>query len=193
MLPVPAEFYDEAYFTAGTKSNYHPYGPGDWADALTTLIVRNLHPISVLDVGCATGLMVKRLSHYADAYGFDISQWAVAKAASPYVWQGDASQEGAWVAVDLILSTEVGEHLTDDQATDMMCLARQYGERALMLIATHHADGDSDASHINFHPLEWWEDLAEACGWHVDDASAFNDSPIARKMGWSGRFLLLGK
>lgn len=193
MEPVPAGFYDEEYFTAGTKSNYKPYGPGDWADRLCRLIREHLRPTSVLDVGCATGWVVRKLNAFVPAFGFDISQWAIDHSvAGDSIWQGSVDQP-VWTAADLILCTEVAEHLTDEQAGILMGNAYTCGERMLMLIATHATDGDVDTSHINFHPIEWWADLAQKYGWRVDDASSFNADPHSQKMGWSGRFLLLGK
>lgn len=193
MQQVPAGFYDGEYFTAGTKSNYQPYGPGDWAPALTRMIVRHLAPESVLDVGCATGIMVDLLSRHCLASGFDISQWAVSHSVSGGIWQGSVENAATWRKADLILCTEVAEHLTDTQASALMRNAFGFGNRMLMLIATHHEDGDVDASHINFHPIEWWASLAESYGWRFGDASMFNEDPHSRKMAWSGRFMLLAK
>ena len=72
---IDASFYDQAYFTDGTKSNYKPYGPGDWARRLSDMVVRNLAPDSVLDVGCAYGYIVKNLRDAnVPAWGFDIDR-----------------------------------------------------------------------------------------------------------------------
>lgn len=195
--PIPGEWYDREYFTAGTKSNYRPYGPGDWADGLVRMVMRNLRPESVLDVGCATGWMVKLLSHQTKALGFDISSWAIRNTVAPRaaVWQGDATDPAAWVDVDLVLCTEMLEHLTPEQAQAFMFNAYEHSWRALLLIAVDNGGGaeEGDASHINVAPMGWWIQLAEDADWVVQDASVFNEDPISRKMNWSGRFLLLGK
>ncbi len=199
---IPAEFYDKAYFTDGTKSNYSPYGPGTWADWLAEMLVSHLSPLgTVLDVGCAYGYVVERLWHWkgVQAYGFDISRYAIEEQGFfSRTWQGDAADPKAWErmerGVDLVLSTETPEHLTEEQSKAFIELAHQYGKRALLLIATgDHDAADGDASHINIKPMSWWEDLARAAGWVVDDASPFNEDWRSSQMGWAGRWIYLTK
>jgi hypothetical protein len=184
--PVPAEFYDEAYFTDGSKSNYTPYGPGTWADWLTEMLVQHLHPTSVLDVGCAYGYVVERLWFW--------------KGIKSRTWQGDAADPKAWErmerGVDLVLSTETPEHLTEEQSEKFLELAFKYSDRALLLIAVDADDShamDGDLSHVNVKPMSWWEDLAIDKGWVVSDASPFNTDWRSSQMSWAGRFLYLTK
>ena len=201
--PIPAEFYDEAYFTDGSKSNYQPYGPGTWADWLADMLVEHLvpHPSSVLDVGCAYGYVVERLwfRKGIQAWGFDISEYAInVQGLKGRTWVGDASKPEGWHqvgrGVDLVLSTETPEHLTEEQSQAFMALAFEHGRRALLLIATgDHESSDGDASHVNIKPMTWWEDLARNAGWVVDDASLFNTDWRSSQMGWAGRWLYLTK
>lgn len=198
MKPVDASFYDEAYFNGPTKSNYNPYGPGDWADWLTDMVVAYLDPRDVLDVGCAYGLVVDRLQKRGvPAHGFDISEYAIGHA--PYrildtVWVGDAADPEAWAVgpVDLVLCTEVLEHLTPRQAKAFFQNAYAHAERALVLVTTpsHPEVAEGDESHINIKPMEWWQDLIRKTGWEIEDAPMNNDWR-AERMKWAGRFLLL--
>lgn len=200
--PIPASFYDKEYFTAGTKSNYSPYGPGTWADWLAEMLIQHLSPLgSVLDVGCAYGFVVERLWFWKGitAWGFDISEYAIEEQGlKSRTWVGDAADPKAWErmerGVDLVLSTETPEHLTEKQSKAFLKLAHKHGQRALLLIATgDHDSSDGDLSHVNIKPMSWWEDLAKATGWVVDDASAFNTDWRSSQMGWAGRWLYLTK
>lgn len=199
MERVPANFYDEEYFRKGTKSNYAPYGPGDWADALVRMIAEYDDPNSVLDLGCATGLVVDRLNNIGiPSTGFDISEWAVNNAVTDSVYLGAVDDPESYTEADLITAFELSEHLTPEQAHDMFVLARENGNRMLCIIAAFR-DGEEevepqhekDKSHINLKPMGWWRALAEANGWSVLNASDFDEDPISQKMGWSGRFLYL--
>ena len=86
------------------------------------------NPSSVLDVGCARGLLVQALCEKGvDAYGIDVSQDAI-ETAHPNVATrlslGSAEEiAGSW---DLITCIEVLEHMAPaaaEQAIDSMCAA----------------------------------------------------------------------
>jgi SAM-dependent methyltransferase len=193
---IAAEFYDAAYFNDGTKSNYAPYGPGDWADWLAAMVVGGLNPRSVLDVGCAYGYMVERYRKAGTtAWGFDISSYAIGESVAPdWVWQGDAADAAAYrLDVDLLTATELPEHLVPDQVRAFLSHALVHAERALLLIAiedgTDHFAGD--LSHVNIQPMSWWETEAVQAGWSIGDSSTFNEDDRAKRMLWDGRFLLL--
>ncbi len=197
--PIPAEFYDKAYFVDGSKSNYAPYGPGGWARDITSMVVEFLNPSAVLDVGCAYGYVVDMLNERGvSAGGFDISEYAVQQG-SQEIWVGDASLPDPYVETDLILATEMPEHLTEDQARAFLRHAYTYGHRALMLIAMH-ADGEEvdtthekDLSHINIKPVSWWIQESLRARWKIGDASSFNTDVRSGRMSWNGRWLYLEK
>lgn len=199
MRPVDASFYSYDYFNGPTKSNYNPYGPGDWADWLTDMVLAYYDPVDVLDAGCAYGLVVDRLQRRGcPAHGFDISEYAIGRATrriADTVWVGDVADPAAWQVgpVDLVLCTEVLEHLVPKQAEAFMANAYRVAQRALLLIATlsHPEEAEGDESHVNVQPMEWWIELAEKAGWIVDPARAINADPRAERMKWAGRFLLL--
>lgn len=201
MKPVAPEFYDAAYFTDGSKSNYAPYGPGAWADQLADMVWGFYHPESVLDVGCAYGFVVKLLAAKGiPAYGFDLSQFAVSEANDPNVWVGDAASLDSYRNVDLVLATELPEHLTEDQAHLFLGHSRQTANRALFLIAAVR-DGEEmpdmahekDLSHINIKPMRWWHAAAQQEGWKIGDSDLINTDPRSKAMDWHGRFLYVDK
>ena len=199
MLPrdqqVDASFYDRAYYRDGTKSAYAPYGPGSWAQDLARMIKEYLAPASVLDVGCAHGYLLERLidDFEIPACGFDISQYAVDNRVVSNIWQGDVGDPEAYrVEVDLIVASEVPEHLVPDQARRFLENAANHGQRLLLLgiVGDDHGEDQSDHSHINIKPIEWWIAEARVFGWVIEDASQLNDDDRSKSMGWADRFLL---
>lgn len=202
MKPVPADYYDRAYFTDGTKSHYKPYGPGSWADWLVQMVVQYLEPrpATILDLGCAYGYVVERFNRAGiDTKGFDISRYAVEEQgrAPARMWVGDVADPNAWVVTDLALGTELAEHLTPAQARAMLMNGHAFSSRMLLLVAVdlgaYDAGADGDGSHIHVVPMAWWEEEARAVGWTVADASHFNEDRRSREMGWAGRWLYLVK
>lgn len=199
--PIPGSFYDADYYTAGTKSSYGPYGPGHWADDLASMVIEYLAPDSLLDVGCAYGYIVERMRvQRIDAWGFDVSAYAIANSVIPSsTWAGAAEDPEAYsdLHVDLVLATEMAEHLVPAQARAFLRNAFAHADRMLLLVALDlGSDGDpteGDHSHINFRPLEWW--LAELldAGWNIGDAGRFNEDPRSVQMGWGGRFIYVEK
>lgn len=193
---IAPEWYDREYYEGPTKSEYQPYGPGDWADWLSEMLMEHLHPTSVLDVGCAYGFVVERLLwHDVQAHGFDHSSFAVQRTAlsGAHIWRGDVADPAAWRNADLILCAEVLEHLTDEQAAAFFALAARFGSRGLVLVTTEGTEhSDTDESHINLKPIEAWQEMARR-DWELGDATAFNTDVRSVSMGWAGRFMLLSR
>lgn len=198
---IDAEFYDQAYYTDGSKSHYAPYGPGSWADWLVDMVIEKEGPIeSVLDVGCAYGFLVERFWNRKGipAWGFDISRYAIEEQGFfGRTWVGDCTDPSAWRPVDLAISTEVFEHLTPEQGRATLENGYRFANRMVLLIAVdmgdHDPSSDNDASHINIVPIDWWADIARQVGWVTVDPSSFNDDWRSSQMSWSGRFLRLQK
>jgi SAM-dependent methyltransferase len=113
--------YDENYFTKrGGGAPYIGYPlelngfSGNYAD-LASEIATMIRPQRVLDVGCATGHLVKALRDSGiTTEGIDFSQWAVDNAVTPVV-QGSAL-ELPWEPgdFDLVISQDFMEHMHPD-------------------------------------------------------------------------------
>lgn len=194
---IPASFYDAEYFTAGTKSNYKPYSAGVWARRLARLIHETLQPASVLEVGCAYGYVVSILRQRGvDAYGFDVSEFAIKQSAAPdHTWVGSAEEPSSYRldSVDLIVSTEMLEHLSERQIRLFLDNAKIAKRMVLLFGIEGGEEMHEDDGHVTFQPKEWWERLFADHGWVVGDASAFNEAPISHSMRWSGRFFVLSR
>jgi hypothetical protein len=136
--------------------------------AIAERIVRELHPASVLDAGCAIGMLVEQLRNRGvDAYGVDISQYA-------HDQMPDGVREHCWVAslteplprrYDLITSVEVIEHIPAAEgriALDNICNATDR-----LLLSTSPFDY-SEPTHLNVNPPEHWSALLAANGFVRD-------------------------
>lgn len=197
---VPKDFYDREYFLTGEKSAYKPYGPGQWAGWTAEMVAEYLHPVSVLDVGAAMGYVVEELGKQGiPAYGFDISDYAFERKVNARIWRGSASDPAAWrMDVDLVMATELVEHLTSEQARAFLRLAAEHGTRLLVLgvfgVDSHPTD-EADWSHIHIVPVQWWLDEATKVGLHLSqpETDQFNQSPHSAEMAWAGRWLYFTK
>jgi SAM-dependent methyltransferase len=115
------DLYDESYFTKrGGGAPYVGYplelngSQGNFA-SLSTEIRSRFEPRRLLDVGCATGHLVKALRDEGlEADGIDFSQWAVDHAVTPVV-RGSALelpwQDGTF---DTVISQDFMEHMHPD-------------------------------------------------------------------------------
>jgi SAM-dependent methyltransferase len=182
-----AEFFDENYFE-GTppehKSNYTRVGGYSnfasglsWNEVAKTLLGDdNPACFFVLDVGCAYGLLVKAFRDLgAQAYGVDISQFAIDKAdpeIRPFLFRRNIGDEPLPfppedvpnIKWDLVCSFDVLEHAEDEQ--EVLWILKEFAsksKRQFHRVNTgQHAQQafDGDGSHGVKMPLSVWHDLA---------------------------------
>jgi SAM-dependent methyltransferase len=125
-------------------------------DEVADRLVRNLHPTSVLDAGCAMGFLVEALrKRDVEAWGIDVSEYAISKV-------DESVREHCSVAsltepltrrYDLITCIEVLEHIPPsegDRAIANLCGATDN----LIFSSTPHDYGE--ATHLNVQPPEAW-------------------------------------
>lgn len=119
-------------------------------------VVRTLKPSTVLDAGCAMGILVEALrDRDVDAEGVDISEYAISQIPEPtasHCWQGSLV-EPLERRYDLIISIEVLEHIPEvelQQAIDNLCGAT---DRLLFSSTPYHYE---DPTHINIKQPEQW-------------------------------------
>ena len=125
---------------------------GDVADG----IVRDLHPSSVLDAGCAMGFLVEALrKRGVDACGIDVSEYAISQVDESVADRCRVASltEPLERRYDLITCIEVLEHIPPaeaDGAIANLCAATD----RLLLSTTPEDYGE--ATHLNVQPPEAW-------------------------------------
>ncbi|HEU5062365.1 MAG TPA: methyltransferase domain-containing protein [Solirubrobacterales bacterium] len=119
-------------------------------------IVRDLHPTSVLDAGCAMGFLVEALANRGvDAWGIDVSEYAISQVDESVRdrCQARSLTEPLERRYDLITCIEVIEHIPPeeaDQAIANLCAATD----RLLLSTTPQDFGEP--THVNVQPPEYW-------------------------------------
>ena len=111
------ELYDATYY-----QNYNgvDYGRNpkwiEFFDLISEKIVTEINPGSVLDIGCAYGLLVEKLrDRGCDAWGIDVSDYALSRARSDIIQylSVDTLLRPRKRKFDLIVSIEVIEHIEE--------------------------------------------------------------------------------
>jgi SAM-dependent methyltransferase len=166
ITPVPAptnEAAEPEYGAAYYRNYWGGGGPyernerwlkffGDVADG----IVRDLHPSSTLDAGCALGFLVEELQKRGvDAWGIDISAYAISEV-------DESIRDRCSVAslseplprrYDLITCIEVVEHVPPEETDRVIANLCQATDR--ILLSTTPQDY-GEPTHLNVQPPEAW-------------------------------------
>jgi len=180
-----SEYYDEAYFTPKNQGGKADFGlPYDWEHEggervwRTSLFRRLYNPQRVLEVGCATGLLIQAFAKMGiEAYGCDISRWAI-----------ENCTEGAKDRVKLVDITKGLPY--DDNSFDLICsmgtlehiemkyldfIASEFARVTSGWVHLGQPIGSSnenkpwgDPDHKTFMPASWWITLFYKYGLLVD-------------------------
>jgi hypothetical protein len=123
---------------------------------LAERVVTELRPKSVLDAGCAWGMLVEALrKHGVDAYGVDISEYAISKvdeSVREFCWQASLT-EPLPQKYDLVTCVEVLEHMPGGEAEvaiDNLCDASDR-----ILFSSSPSDY-AEPTHVNIRAPEDW-------------------------------------
>lgn len=131
-------------------------------------IVRDLHPTTVLDAGCAMGFLVEALvQRGVDAYGVDVSEYAISQVDESVRdrCRVHSLAEPLDRRYDLISCIEVVEHIPPEEgeaALDTLCAATD----RLLLSTTPH--DYREATHVNVQPPEDWSAALAQRGFYRD-------------------------
>ena len=195
-MAADGKLFDDYYYAHGCGAPYRRDEGwlaqfGRVADA----IVRDIQPQTVLDVGCAIGLLVETLRERGvEAYGLDVSEYAIEQVhptVRTYCRVGGAT-EPFGRRYDLITCIEVLEHMPPEQA------------QAAIANLCAHADGVlfssspfdyAEVTHFNVQPPDYWARLFAQQGFfrNVDVDGGFltpwavyfrrQDKPLAQIVG----------
>lgn len=161
--------FDAWYYQTGCGSPYqrndHWLGVfGDLADR----IIAEIGPRSVMDAGCALGMLVEQLrARGVDAEGIDISEYAIAQAdesVRPYVRVGSIT-EPFNRRYDLIVCIEVLEHMPRADAEAAIANMCAWSDDILFSSSPYD---HKEATHLNVHPLEYWAEQFARHGFFRD-------------------------
>lgn len=152
-----ADYYDENYYKTHCGEEYER-GKG-WEEVFGNFadrMVREIQPQKVMDVGCAKGFLVEAFRDRGiEAYGIDISEYAVADA------REDIRKYCAVQSVlnpiqdkyDLVTCIEVLEHLEPE---DIALAVQRICEMSDDIIFSSTPFDYREESHISVHPAEYW-------------------------------------
>jgi SAM-dependent methyltransferase len=146
-------------------------------------LVADIAPKTVLDAGCAIGLLVEALRQRGvDATGVDLSSFAIGQVAPEmrdYCRHGSIADEltGGY---DLIVSIEVLEHMPAREAEAAIANFCRHTDD--VLFSSSPLDY-REPTHINVHPPEYWAEAFARHGFYRDvDFDASHITP------WAARF-----
>ena len=204
-------YFDETYFQDGSKKgtayiNYKESARDSPTFREIALAVRDVfHPQRVLDVGCATGTIVRHLNEAGcEAHGIDVSEWAVKNAEHPNVRLASADNlPYPDKFFDVVISCHSMEHLPDSvferSIKEIARVGSAFFFHMLPLVGTPPYTGDPEAvrrelrkdpTHQQLHSKEWWVQRFEALGCtEVNTCILFkNETPNAELS--TGQFML---
>lgn len=155
-----SKLFDATYYQTGCGSPYG--GSAAWDSFFATVaerIVVEIGPATVLDAGCALGLLVEQLrARGVDAEGIDISEYAIARAPEAV---RDHVRVGSVAApfprrYDLIVCIEVLEHMPKAEAEAAVANFCAHSDDVLFSSSPHDY---KEATHFNVNPPDYWAAL----------------------------------
>jgi hypothetical protein len=157
---TPAPSYGAYYYAHYSSESHEPYRRDEqWLNLFRVMARRineHFHPVTVLDAGCAIGLLVEALREIGiDASGFDVSEYAIAAAdegIADHVRVGSLLDpiEGRY---DLVTCIEVIEHLPPERIGDAVRHLCAVTDRVLFSSAP---DEFGEPTHTALRPTEAW-------------------------------------
>lgn len=155
------EIYPNRFFSRRNSLN--------WRAKFVCEAVRDvLAPVSVIDVGCAIGDLVKRfLALGIDAYGLEGSRGCLPylEVESDRVFIEDLRLPIDVGRYDLAICFEVAEHIEPEYADQFLANLTGMSDRVLMSAAPPFQGGHY---HVNCQPQEYWTEKMAALGFAPD-------------------------
>ena len=176
-------WYDVSYFTVAPYSPYCATGSESAiADDRYKVFKNHVYPDSLLDVGCAYGLVVQRcLKDGIFAVGMDTSQWCGLQG----LIDGHYVRGTAWAlpfkdkSFDVLYCDGVLEHLPEHLIGKVMSEFYRVSERRY-LAPTYCADADH---HLCIKDFNWWLERCPPNTWLAKESNSFEGNSFAYSEG----------
>ena len=178
------EIYDAEYFDRFVEPTMAMS-----CDIIAHTIIEELNPRTVVDVGCGTGLLLQSLKTSGiRVLGLENAVAAIStcRQRGIRVEKFDIENEPArdWNA-DVVVSTEVAEHLPSSCADRFVDLLTSISEN-IVLSAALPGSGGND--HVNEQPNEYWIGKLRRRGYHFDRERSEHWRRRWREAGVAGCF-----
>lgn len=161
----PGRLYDKDYYSLSYEEGAsYPYGRHEpWLSFFAKIAKRidlNFRPKTVVDIGCAYGLLTEALvDRGIDAYGFDVSPYAISNARSDMkdrlavhsIYDPIPLTTGK--KYDLAVCIEVLEHLPPEKAEQAIANLCACSDRVLF---SSSPDDFDEPTHFNVLPTDDW-------------------------------------
>ena len=188
-------FYDEDYY-AGRTRNSLPHTRevvAPLSRRTARFLCHRCRPQRALDIGCAMGFLVEalRAQGVREAYGVDISLYAVTQAASAqrrHLMVADA-QAGLPIrsgSCDLVTAVDVYQHLADPRPAlgEIGRVLWDRGYAFLKICHPRHPNVCRDPSHVNVRSAAYWRGAFRRAGF---SATRLYEAEFAPEDGLRGR------
>lgn len=184
---IDYSIYDKDYFETGIQSGKSGYQNYSWMPELTIrmayYLIKELGispDDKVLDFGCAKGYLVKALRILdINAYGVDVSNYAVSKADSevaPYLNViSSVFDQSIYNGFTKVIAKDVLEHLPEQDIRDLLKSLKSSGADVFFAVPVAIEGTDrfvisqyhNDVTHITVKPKSWWEQVSLDSGYRV--------------------------
>lgn len=139
---------------------------------IATSIMEVFSPKSVVDVGCGSGLLLLNLTNQGvSCQGLEYSEAAIniciQRGLNVTKFDLEHNNMPAWIKADVVISTEVAEHLPKacaDRFVEILC---KLGNNIVMTAAEPDPNA-CNVDHVNEQPQKYWIDKIQAQGFNYD-------------------------
>lgn len=193
-------FFDEEYFNGGLKSSYRNYNLcQNGLEEFAKVILKEFKPEKFLEIGCAYGFIPQFLrKNQVQAFGIDISNYAIRKGNKPYLRVGDVRnmeniKESKY---DVVLCSEVLEHVSQvDIEVSLRELWRVTSRWLILTINLNPNDKFVDLSHVSILPKTSWERLFQKLLMtrNVRQENTLKKSSIIKRLGHKDEIFVFEK
>ena len=155
--PVGDSSFDRYYYEHCCGDPYYRSEPlMRFFDGVAERIIADIRPSTVLDAGCAIGLLVESLrTRGVDASGIDLSSYAIGQvheSVRAYCRHGSIADELPQ-RYDLVVSIEVMEHMPPREAEAAIANVCRHTDDVLF---SSTPSDYKEPTHVNVHPPEYW-------------------------------------